>query len=90
MADISPEQQDAFNRFMESVTEAQVRLTVASAAITTSSTSISESLYKARSELHKLSEALKISTGNLGSLTSALGEQIEATKLSFSRGITCN
>jgi len=80
MADISPEQQDAFNRFMESVTEAQVRLTVASAAITTSSTSISESLYKARSELHKLSEALKISTGNLGSLTSALGEQIEATK----------
>ena len=80
MADISPEQQDAFNRFMESVTEAQVRLTVASAAITTSSTSISESLYKARSELHKLSEALKVSTGNLGNLTSALGEQIEATK----------
>ena len=80
MADISPEQQDAFNRFMESVTEAQVRLTVASAAITTSSTSISESLFKARSELHKLSEALKISTGNLGNLTSALGEQIEATK----------
>jgi len=80
MADISPEQQDSFNRFMESVTEAQVRLTVASATITTSSTSISDSLFKARGDLNKLSDALKISTVNLGNLATALGEQAENTK----------